>query len=109
MSLRRLGNPRGMRCAPHLGGVDEFISEALSDRLDVAEGRLAGAGAQQPDGLVDAAQGRHVHGLTAHCARAPDTGRVLARAAVDDSVHYHLQRVLQCENKHCVKMCRNTH
>ena len=34
-----------------LGGVDELVGQALRDGLDVPEGGLAGAGAQQPDGL----------------------------------------------------------
>ena len=34
-----------------LGGVDELVGQALRDGLDVPEGGLAGARAQQPDGL----------------------------------------------------------
>ena len=34
-----------------LGGVDQLVGQTLGDRLDVAERRLASAGAQQPDGL----------------------------------------------------------
>jgi hypothetical protein len=39
-----------MSCA-YLGSVDELISQALSNGLDVSEGSLAGTSAQQPDGL----------------------------------------------------------
>jgi hypothetical protein len=35
----------------NLGGVDELVGETLGDGLDVPEGRLPRARAQQPDGL----------------------------------------------------------
>jgi hypothetical protein len=35
----------------NLGGVDELVGEALGDGLDVPEGRLPRACAQQPDRL----------------------------------------------------------
>ena len=57
-----------------LGGVDELVGQALRDGLDVPEGGLAGAGAQQPDGLFD---GR--------CQGARKPGGVLARAR--DHIH----------------------
>lgn len=41
----------GVRIARALGGVDQLIGQAFSDRLDVAEGRLARARAQQPESL----------------------------------------------------------
>lgn len=85
----------GVAVGAALGGVDELVGQALGDGLDVAEGGLAGAGAQQPDGLVHPAQGRHVHGLATHGAGATDAGRVLAGARVRDGRHQHLQRVLK--------------
>jgi len=45
---------RSSFCAPvgrSLGSVDELISQALGDGLDVAEGGLTGASGQQPDSL----------------------------------------------------------
>ena len=41
----------GVAVGAALGGVDELVGQALGDGLDVAEGGLAGAGAQKPDGL----------------------------------------------------------
>ena len=41
----------------NLGGVEELGAEALGDGLDVPEGGLPGAGAQQLDGL---GEGREV-------------------------------------------------
>merc|ERR1712022_101467 len=38
-----------------LGSVDELLSEALSDGLDVAEGCFACTGGEEPDSHVDAA------------------------------------------------------
>ena len=71
-----------------------LVGEALGDRLDVAERRLAGAGGDQEDGLVDAAQRRDIHGLPADDTARADAGGILARARVDDGVHNHLHRVL---------------
>jgi len=45
----------GIRVAAALGGVDQLLSEALSDGLDVAERRLTGARGKEGDGLVDTA------------------------------------------------------
>ena len=78
----------------YLGSVDELVGEALSDGLDVPEGGLTGSGAQQPDGLVDATQGRHVDGLTTDGTGTTDTGRVFTGSAVDDGVDHDLQGVL---------------
>ena len=41
----------GVAVAGTLGGVDQLISQALSDGLDVSEGSLTSSGAQQPDSL----------------------------------------------------------
>ena len=84
----------GVAVGGSLGGVDELVSQTLGDRLDVTEGGLAGARAQQPDGLVDAAQRGHVDGLATDGAGAADTGRVLTRARLDDGSDQNLQRVL---------------
>lgn len=84
----------GVRVAGALGGVDELLGQALGDGLDVAEGGLAGAGGQQGDGLVDAAEGRHIDGLATDGAGGADTGGVLAGSAVDDGVDGDLDGVL---------------
>ena len=55
----------GVRVAASLGGVDQFVGQALGNGLDVPEGGLAGAVAQEPDGLVDATERGDVDGLTA--------------------------------------------
>ena len=50
----------------HLGGVDELISEALSDGLDVPERSLSRSCAQQPDRLRQKTSGLEPYlGLTA--------------------------------------------
>merc|ERR1719270_1391482 len=53
-----------------------------------------GAGAQQPDGLVDTAQGRHIDGLPADGSGTTDPSGVLARPGVDDGANQHLKRVV---------------
>lgn len=77
-----------------LGGVDQLVGEALGDRLDVAEGRHAGAGGQQVDGLVDTAERRHIDGLTADGTGGTHTGAVLTRASVLDRVNEDLNAVV---------------
>ena len=37
----------GIRIGRALGGIDQFVSEALGNGLDVAEGRFTGAGGEQ--------------------------------------------------------------
>lgn len=64
-----------------LGCVDELVSEALGDGLDVPEGALARTRRQQVDRLVHAAQRRDVHCLPPdHSSRANPCG-VLTWAA----------------------------
>ena len=41
----------GVTVAASLGGVDQLISQALGDGLDVSEGSLASSGAEKPDSL----------------------------------------------------------
>ena len=47
----------GVAVGASLGGVDELIGQALGDALDVTERSLPGAGAEEPDSLVDAPEG----------------------------------------------------
>lgn len=53
-----------IRVAASLGSVDQLFSQALSNRLDVSEGGFTGTDGKESDGLVDAAEGRHIDGLT---------------------------------------------
>ena len=64
-----------------LGGVDELISQALGDGLDVPEGGLAGAGGDEVDGLVHPPQRGDIHGLAPHHTRGANAGGVLAGPA----------------------------
>ena len=41
-------------------------TEAFGDGLDVPEGGFPGSGDEEPNGLIDAAQGRHIDGLPTH-------------------------------------------
>lgn len=75
----------------HLWRVDELISQALGDGLDVPEGGLTGSSAQQPNSLVDTAQGRHIDGLTTHGTGTSDTGGVFTGAGVHDGQDQDLQ------------------
>ena len=83
----------GERVRRTLRGVDQLIGQALSNALHITESRLTGARGEEIERLVHTAQGRHINSLTAHSTLRADTGRVLARACVDDSIHEDLDRV----------------
>lgn len=76
------------------GSVDDLIGEALRDSLHVAEGRFPGPGGHQVDGLVDAAERRHVNSLSSDHSCGAHASRVFARTTVYDCVHEHLHGVL---------------
>merc|ERR1719242_646215 len=63
-------------------------------RFDVAECSLPGAGADEPDGLVDSPQGADINGLTTNGTSTTDTGRILTRTRVNDGVDQNLNGVL---------------
>lgn len=84
----------GVRVAAALGSVDQLLSKALGNRLDVAEGGLAGTGCQEGNGLVDTTQGRDIDGLSPDGTSRADTGAVFARAAVDNGIDGDLDGVL---------------
>lgn len=50
-------------------------------------------GGQQEEGLADAAEGRHIHGLAAHHTGGAHAGGVFAGAGVDDGLDEHLDGV----------------
>lgn len=84
----------GIRVGATLGGVDQLLSKALSDGLDVAESSLASTDGEESNGLVDTAEGRHIDGLATDGTGGTDTGAVFAGTAVDDGINGDLQRVL---------------
>merc|ERR1712219_60410 len=84
----------GVTVGRSFGGVYQFIGEAFGDGLDVSEGGFPGAGDQEPNGLINAAERRHVDGLTTDSSCSSNASGVFPRPAVDDSVRNDLQRVL---------------
>jgi hypothetical protein len=83
-----------VRVAASLGSVDELFSQALGNRLDVAEGGLTGTNGEQGNSLVDAAEGRDIDGLATDGTGGTDTGGVFAGTAVDDGIDGDLDGVL---------------
>jgi hypothetical protein len=77
-----------------VGSVDELISEALSNRLQVAESGRAGTLGHQVDGRVDAAEGRDIDGLATDDTSRTDTGGILAGASLHDGIGDNLHGVL---------------
>ena len=101
----------GVTVAASLGGVDQLISQALGDGLDVSEGGLASSGAEKPDSLetresntkvhffsfvylVDSSERRHIHSLSSDSSSATNTSGVFSGSRVDDGVDQDLERVL---------------
>lgn len=83
----------GVRVGGTLGGVDEFVGEALGHGLEVAEGIFAGTLAHQVHGFIDTAEGRDVDGLAADDTTSTDTGRVFAGSTLGDGVNDDLESV----------------
>ena len=99
--LDRIGVRRALCC------VDELISEALSDGLDVTECTLASlserfssvveqatlgvlgtyASGDEGDGLVDPSERRDIDSLTTDSTLRTNTRRVFTRASVDNGVN----------------------
>lgn len=76
------------------GSVDDLVRQALSNGLDVAEGRFTRTSGHEVDGEVNSSEGGHIHSLSADDTGSADTGGVLARAGVDDGIDKHLDGVL---------------
>lgn len=89
------------------GSVDDLISQALSNGLDVSERGLSGAGGHQVDSLVDSAEGGHIHSLSSHHTGRADSGGILAGATVDDSINVHLNGVLVGQDVNELKSVSN--
>eukprot|EP00916_Digyalum_oweni_P003333 GHVL01005985.1.p2 GENE.GHVL01005985.1~~GHVL01005985.1.p2 ORF type:complete len:120 (+),score=10.47 GHVL01005985.1:1328-1687(+) len=81
------------------GSIDDLISEALGDGLDVAERRFARTLGHEVKGLVHAAEGGNVHSLSANNTGRTDAGGVLSGAGVDDGINQHLQREIRIVRK----------
>lgn len=87
----------GERVGALLGTVHDLISEALSSRLDVSEGRVTGTLSDESNSLVDSSQRRNVDGLSSDNTTRTDSGRVLSGTTVLDGVNKDLNRVLVSE------------
>jgi hypothetical protein len=83
----------GIRVAASLGSVDQLLSKALSDGLDVPEGGLTGTNGEERNGLVDTTKRRHIDSLSADGTGATNTGGVFTGTAVDNGVYGDLKRV----------------
>ncbi|GAO51171.1 hypothetical protein G7K_5282-t1 [Saitoella complicata NRRL Y-17804] len=83
----------GVRVGRTLGSVDELLSQALSDGLDVAESSLTSTDGQEGDSLVDTAERGDIDGLATDGTSGTDTGGVLTGTTVDDSVDGDLEGV----------------
>ena len=84
----------GVRVAGSLGSVDQLLSQALSDGLDVSESSLTGTDGKESDGLVDTAKWGDIDGLATDGTSGSDTGGVFTWTTVDDGIDGDLDWVL---------------
>merc|ERR1719382_2135532 len=77
-----------------LGSVDELISKTFSNGFDVSEAGFTGTSAQQPDGLVDTSERRHIYSLTTNSTGTTNPGGIFSGSRVNDSVDQNLEWVL---------------
>lgn len=87
-----------VRVAATLRGVDELLSQALSNTLDVPERSFARTDREKSDGLIDAAERGDIDGLPADSTGGTDTGGVFAGTAVDNGVNGDLDGILVGHN-----------
>jgi len=80
-----------------LGSVYKLVGKDFGNGLVVTEGSIAGTGGEEVDGLVDAAEGRAIHSLTADSTGRTDTGGIFTGTGVAYGVNYNLYGVLVCE------------
>ena len=85
-SLQFVSLLEGIRVWRFFGSVDQLVSQALSNGLDVTEGRLTSTSTQEPDGLIDTSQWRNVDSLTSDGTSTTDTSRIFSWAAVLDGI-----------------------
>lgn len=76
------------------GSVDDLISQALGNGLNVAERSLTSTSGHQVDGLVDATERGDIDGLSADDTSGTDASAVFARTTVDDGINDDLNGVL---------------
>jgi len=76
-----------------LGGIDELISEALSNGLYGPESGLTSTLGEEPDSLVHTAKGGHIYSLSAYNTSGSDTSGVFTGTTVDNSVYDYLDGV----------------
>ena len=84
----------GVGVGASLGSVDQLFSQAFSNALDVAECSFTGTDGQESDGLVHAAERRHIDGLTTDGTGGTNTSAVLTGTAVHNGVDGNLDGVL---------------
>ena len=97
----------GIRVGGTLGSVDDLISQALGDGLDVAEGGGTGASGKKVDGLVDTAERGDVDGLATDNTGRTDACGVFACTGIDNGVDEDLDWVLVGEEVNDLE--RGTH
>ena len=84
----------GVRVAASLGGVDQLLSKALSNALDVSESGFTGTNGEKRNGLIDTAERGDIDSLSSYGTSASNPGAVFTWTAVDDGINGDLDGVL---------------
>jgi hypothetical protein len=88
----------GIRVAATFGSIDQLLSKAFGNRLDISERCFTGTDCDESNGLVDTAQRGDIDGLSSDCSGGADTCAVFAGTAVDDGIDGDLDGVLVGHN-----------
>lgn len=76
--------------------IDQLISQALCNSLDVSESRLASPSCQQIDGLIDTSEWWNINSLTPHNTCRPNSGCILTRTTDCPTKPIHKSSIRQC-------------
>ena len=77
-----------------LGSVDQLISQALSDSLNVPESRLSGTSGEQVDGLVHPSQGGNIHGLPSDDSSRSDTCSIFTGTTAENTFQSYICQLI---------------
>ena len=77
-----------------LFGIDNFVSQALSNGLVSLDGTVTRSVGDQVDGLVDSSEGRNVDGLLSDDTSSSDTGGVFSGTSLQNGIDEDFKGVL---------------
>jgi hypothetical protein len=86
-----------------LGSIDQLVSQALSDSLNIPEGRLSGTSGEQVDGLVNPSQGGNIHSLPSDNSSRSDTCGIFTGTTAESTKHIIVLKLQEHKNPACLQ------